>query len=59
MKLSYANAASAAVAEPLPKATAVSDETMQKLSDQTRANLIRNVAESKSRPDNDPADWEI
>jgi hypothetical protein len=32
---------------------------MELLSEQMRQNLIRNVAEAKSRPVGDPADWEI
>jgi hypothetical protein len=49
---------SLAEAEPLPQA-AVSDETMEQLSEQIRANLMRNVSEAQARPRNDPADWEI
>lgn len=41
------------------KSTAVSDATMEQLSEQMRQNLIRNVAEAQSRPAGDPADWEI
>jgi hypothetical protein len=41
------------------QATAVSDATMEQVSEQMRANLIRNVAEAQSRPAGDPADWEI
>ncbi len=39
--------------------TSVSKATMELLSEQMRQNLIRNVAEAKSRPVGDPADWEI
>ncbi len=58
-KPAYASVAIVVETERPAKATAVSDATMEQLSEQMRQNLIRNVAEAQSRPLGDPAEWEI
>ncbi len=46
-------------AERPSQVTAVSNATLEQLSEQMRQNLVRNVAEAQSRPAGDPAEWEI